>query len=59
MKIQIDCKYAKVWDSKCIKCKRDGSLRNVIKKPCHYDCPHYKKRRFFFKMTPQCGQLNL
>ena len=47
MKIQIDCKYAKVWDSERIKCKRDGSLRNVIKQPCYYDCPHYKTRRFF------------
>ena len=46
MKIRIDCKYAKVWDSKRIKCRRDGSLRNIIKQPCYYACPHYKAKKF-------------
>ena len=47
MKIKIDCKYAKAHDSKRIKCKRDDSFRNVVKNPCYYSCPYYKRKRFF------------
>lgn len=47
MKIKIDCKHAKSYDDKSIKCTRDNSIRNVVKKRCAYDCPHYKKKRWF------------
>lgn len=47
MKIKIDCKHAKPYDNKHIKCTRDNSIRNVVKKCCAYDCPHYKKKRWF------------
>ena len=46
MKIKIDCKYAKPYDDKRIKCTRDNSIRNVVKKRCVSDCPHYKRKLF-------------
>ncbi|MGN0557863.1 MAG: hypothetical protein ACI4IS_00230 [Acutalibacteraceae bacterium] len=43
MRIKIDCKHAKSYDEKHIKCKRDGSIRNIAKMRCKFFCPHYKK----------------
>lgn len=40
-----DCKYAKKFDDKHIKCKRDGSLRNQKKnKCCPYQCHFYERK---------------
>ena len=36
----------KPYDDKRIKCKRDNSIRNVVKKRCVYDCLHYKRKLF-------------
>ena len=44
MKAKIDCKYAKCYDEKHIKCKRDNSLRNINKKTCKFYCCLYKKK---------------
>lgn len=47
MKIKVDYKYAKSYDDKRIKCKRDNSIRNVVKRYCGYDCPYYKRKLIF------------
>lgn len=47
------CKYAEKIDEKHIKCKLNGSIRNIMKNPCELNCNHSEfsfwerlKRRF-------------
>lgn len=47
MKTKIACKHAKPYDDKRIKCARDNSIRNVVKRCCAENCPQYKKKRWF------------
>ena len=44
MKLKIDCKYAKSYNGKHLKCKRNGCYRNIQKKNCTFYCPFYKKK---------------
>ena len=44
MNSKIDCKYAKSYNGKHLKCKRNGSYRNIQKKNCTFYCPYYKKK---------------